>query len=511
LPIRNLPAGLLCILVSFLASSPALAQEVKLDMDVADYPLSQLRLGRQVWGDRLSRLDFDNRVVVAYTWGITCSLSRDGIAAVNRLYEKYRDRGLVVVGFQCRRYPWIIENDLVYACHQLKPLWPVTRRGWVSPWPVSIMPWAAVFDHTGEMVFTGPLKKLEPGLVAALDAAPDYMVGGPYQELAELADTIAAGKDRVGPHMPGLRELAAGDEASAATREARTMLARIESYAANRMAKAAEQPANVVERVRIYEELAVQFEDDAIAERAIAETARILETCDFEEEESAYSTYRAAWTTFRRLPPAGRYAYSMAYTPVSDPLILARRRRMITEFRWAMLEISEWYPATYAGARAVEALTHYTAPPMSDEEADPRLETAARLLEQTDIPLRVYEGRLQVQEVIDGCVSMSGISERAIDLADKLWNKRARRIRAGANEYSSANETLDVIRGILEDRRNDVSAEDAAEYIDHLTEISKEADKDSYLATQAAPLIDALKPLAEPDFRPAKQDSAKDG
>ena len=324
MPVRTVVSVSIVLLVSLLACSPAPAQKVDLDMDVQDYPLSQVRLGRQVWGDRLSRLDFENRVVVTYTWGLTCNLSRDGIAVMNKLYVKHKDRGLVVVGFQCRRYPWLIENNIIHACHQLKPAWPVMRRGWVSPWPVRIMPWATAFDHNGRMIFAGPLKKLEPKLVAALDAAPDYLTGGPYPALADLADAIAASRDRIGPHMPALRELAAGDEAAAATQQAKTMLARLEGYADNRLAKACEQPADMVARVKACEELAAQFEGDAIADRAMLEAARALDSCDFEEEETAYDMYQSAWQTFRDLPPAGRYAYSMAYTPVNDPVVLRR-------------------------------------------------------------------------------------------------------------------------------------------------------------------------------------------
>ncbi|MBM4143632.1 MAG: hypothetical protein FJ225_08600 [Lentisphaerae bacterium] len=488
-------------------AAAAAGQEIDLSMKPADYPLSQVRLGRQVWGERLSRLDFEGRVVVAYTWCVTCPLSRREIARINDLYAKYRERGLVVAGFQCRRFPWIIENHLVYACHRLQPAWPVLYQGWVSPWPVEQMPWAAVFDHTGEMVYAGGLRRLESAVVKALDAAPDYMLGGPYKELAGLAGGMAQDRPSLGRRMPEVRERAAGPEDDAAAREARAMLSGSEAYVENRFAKADEDPANVVARVRIYEEVAGQFAGDALADRAAEKAAGVMEKCVYPDEEAAYGIYEKAWTAFRALPPDGEYAYSMAYTLSDDPRLLAGRRRIITEFRWAMLELSEWYPATWAGARAIDARLRCQAPPMSAAEAERKLKTARALLEGPQSPLRTHEARLQFMEIVDGYLPTDAVSTEAMEQLDELWSQKSRVAAAGAEEYDDAKENLAAIEARLSREGARIKAEEAAEALACAREIRLRGGPGSYLAAEAEALIGRLEPLAPA----AGEDAAQDG
>lgn len=461
------------------------AAEVDPYMDVRDYPLSQVRLGRQVYGPRLSKLDFENRVTVICTWGITCPTAVRGLSRLNQLREKYRDRGLVVAAFHCRRDPWIIEDNIVHCCRKLEPAFPITRRGWVCPWPDLFLPWAAVFDHTGAMVFAGRLQEAEKKLVAVLDKAPDYLIGGPYKHIAAQADAITADRQHAGRYLPGLRKTAAGPEDVPAAREARTAIARMEQYVENRFRKALEEPANFAERVRLCREIVEQFQGDEIADRARKEIAAIENTCDLSAEEEAYETYTDAWGAFREIPPAGTYAYSMAYNLTKDRYVLARRRRLLAEFRGEMMGVVECYPQTYAASRAIEDLTHYVSPPMTAAQATAILETATSLAQQGNTPLQLYEALIQLEEILDGYPETNAITTKALALHGTTRSAFSGQLLGGRRLYDRARRSLASCGVASVEDGAKLSSEERQERIEHLRAIAAEAGEGSYLAGQA--------------------------
>lgn len=484
---------------------PAAAQDVDPDMNMQDYPLEQVRLGRQVWGERSSKLDFENRVTLIYTWGITCPAATHGLAKIETLYEKYEDRGLVVVGFHCRREPWLIENNIVYECYRRKPSFPIMRRGWVSPWATRYIPWAAVYNHKGEMVFAGGMRELEKALVKALDDAPDYLVGGPYKHIGELASKIASDRRHVGRHMAAVRGLASGDENSPTTGEAREMLACLQRHVLNRLRKADEDPANVVERVGLYGEVAAWFEGDEIAATAKTRIAEMKAECDFMAEQEAYEIYRDAWSAFHALPPAGTYAYSMAYTPTDDASVLARRRRLVTEFRAEMRGVDECYPDTYATVKAIEALTHYVPAPLSKTDAKAKLDAITKLAGQAkDVPLRLHEVLFALEELLDAYPLTDDISKSAVELYVRTRAGDLSLLLAGRREYEVARRALCEVEEQIVSADTDLSAEDISVCIARLKLIAREAGEGSYLAGQAKPHVAVLEKALEEKAAPKK-------
>ncbi|MHC4470769.1 MAG: TlpA family protein disulfide reductase, partial [Planctomycetota bacterium] len=191
------------------AIDTAVAQDEEIaELDVGD--LSGVRFGTQVAGPRLSPHDLEGRVVLCYHWCVSCPMSTGAFPYVNRLVERYEEKGLFVIGFQVPRKPMVQENDVVWFLERLAPKFPVVRRGWVCDWPVQWLPWAVVFDHEGKAIFADNLPGVEGVIEEALERAPDYLVGGPYAKLKELAAEIAADREHAGRHLPKVRMIAGG-------------------------------------------------------------------------------------------------------------------------------------------------------------------------------------------------------------------------------------------------------------------------------------------------------------
>ena len=119
---------------------------------------------------------------------------------MNELAAKYRDRGLVIVALQVRRAPDILTENIVYWLESIRPTVPVFRCGWNPEWPTRTLPWVILFDHEGREVFAGKPERIGPAIDAALAAAPDHVIGGPYQEQKALAKSIRVPNYR---HCPG--------------------------------------------------------------------------------------------------------------------------------------------------------------------------------------------------------------------------------------------------------------------------------------------------------------------
>ncbi|MEN8150208.1 MAG: hypothetical protein ABFS86_10320, partial [Planctomycetota bacterium] len=375
----------------------ALAQDEAPDWGFTE--IDQIELGEQLVGETISHHDLRGRVVLLYQWGITCPLSTGAFPAVNQIVAKFRDRGLVVVGFQVRRNPDVLAENVQYYLNYLQPDFPVLRLGDDWDWPAKYLPWGLLYDHTGKQIYAGSLQGIHEKIDAALTKAGDPRIGGPWSELADLAAKMAFDSDHLGTYLPEVRKLAAADEDTPKRAEARALLARVTLWHGWRMAKPEEADLSPVETARIYEDLAARFEGDPLAEEPKQRVEKITKKESYADEVTAVAALDRARDLLRSLPPAGRYAYNMDYTESDDVDVKATRARMITEFRAALEEIVAASPKTWAAGAARDLLFLHDAPFLEKDAAAKCLDQAKKLLDDGKTPVELYDAWLLLRQI----------------------------------------------------------------------------------------------------------------
>jgi hypothetical protein len=465
--------------------------------------LEDVEFGFPVAGELPSKIDLEGRVVLCYHWCVSCPLSTGTFPYVNQLVEKYRDRGLVVIGLQVRRNPEVAENDVVWYLERLQPDFPVTRLGWVCGWPVQVLPWAVVFDHWGDSIFADNLPGIEAVLDEALDAAPDWMLGGPYTKLAERAAEIAADRERIGRHLPAVRKLAArADAAPEARREAGTMVACVERYYRRQVAKAEEDVDGVVERARVYRRLAEMFEGDLMGEMAQKRHEKVRSTPGFAEELKARHALEKARKAFRRLPPPGRYIYhftDMNYRNWDSKPLHDLRARMITEFRIELSRIAETYPDTDAAIDAEDLRYVNEVPELTAEDAREKLARAQGLI-GSKRPYDVREGYLLLHQVTEAYLSTDETARKAESLRALLEGERAGVLAEGRAAHVALRAETARVEELVREGGSALTRERADELAERMAAIAKEAGRQSVLAGR---IRDYLRKLDESFAGPA--------
>jgi hypothetical protein len=174
----------------------------------------------------------------------------------------------------------------------------------------------------------------------------------------------------------------------------------------------------------------------------------------------------------------------MAYTLTSDPTVLDIRRRMLTEFRAEMKGIDDCYPQTYAASMAVEALTHYTPDPMSEEQAGKRLRAAGRLVRKGASPIQIYEGLLQLEEILDGYPSGGSFTGEASDLYNRTQAAHADRLLDGVRVYRRVGRSAQEVLARVSDGGIRLSNDDILDCVDRLNDIQAVAGEGSLLAAR---------------------------
>jgi len=466
------------------SASPTPSQTIDPDQDVYT-GLDEIQFGEQIYGPRISLYDLRSRVVVCYHWCITCPISTGAFPFVKRLHDKYREKGVVFVGFQVRRSPELKRNNVVWFLERLKPNFPVTRRGWVCEWPVRYLPWAVVFNPAGKKVFADNLPGLEAAIQNALTGAPDYMVGGPYVKLKRLADRITGDRERAGRHMTALREILAvkgGDPER--RKEAEAMLACLDRYVRRQIAKAEEDAQGPVEQAHVLRALATTFQGDRFGEDAKARLRALVTNPGFAAERKAHDELMKAQVAFRKLPRAGTYTYDMTYRPIKANAHVAKRRKMIAAFRLTLTRITRKYPGTDAASRAGDLLIEHEVPEMGEEEARTRLEEAARRLREARRPYALYDGFVDLYAVVEGYYGDDAIAERAASLLESVSDARKDALEQAMLTYERLNDEVNRIVEAVRGGGEILPLAKAREHIAGLNRAAEEAGPASQLAAE---------------------------
>jgi thiol-disulfide isomerase/thioredoxin/Flp pilus assembly protein TadD len=82
-----------------LVASPALAIAAQPTLKVGD-PAPKLQTGKWIQGEPVKEFQKDKAYIVEF-WATWCGPCRDSIPHLNETYEKYKDKGLVVIGQDC--------------------------------------------------------------------------------------------------------------------------------------------------------------------------------------------------------------------------------------------------------------------------------------------------------------------------------------------------------------------------------------------------------------------------
>jgi len=225
--------------------------------------------------------------------------------------------------------------------------------------PAPILPWAVVFDHEEKRVFAGRFEGLREAVDAALARAPDRLTGGPYTKVKDLAAKIAKKRKKIGREIKALRAIAADERADPVKKqEAEALLARLEAHGDTRIDRAEALLPDVVNAARIYAELALLFEGDELGDRAAGLLDGLQSAPGFEKEVDAAAAFEEARAGFRKMPPAGNYAYDLTYTPIKTKSVLEKRDRILAAYRMALAGIIEKYPDTFAAGEAQDVLDY---------------------------------------------------------------------------------------------------------------------------------------------------------
>lgn len=272
---------------------------------------------------------------------------------MNELHARYADKGLLVVGVHITRKPRIRKENIVHALEKLRPAFPVVNTAWVGAMPVSHLPWVAVFDHEGDRIHAGAIQGIGPIVESALERAPHYILGGPYDRLGELAGEIAADSAHLGRHVKKLRQrISVGRGEPALHDEARALLDSIETHGYSRAEKIIEEVSNPAEAAPALGALAAQFEGDLLGELFALIAESIESAPGFKKERTALGALDEARALCRKLPPAGTYTYNLEYIEITDEKRRSERERAIFRYRKSLEKIIDTHRGTCAAATA---------------------------------------------------------------------------------------------------------------------------------------------------------------
>ena len=396
--------------------------------------------------------------------GEQVSMSTGAFPYVNALVHEYEDRGVAVVGFQVRRPPDVAQNDVNWFVANLHPAFPVVRLASEWDWPQPYLPWVVVFDHRGERVYTGGLQTIEALLDDLTAKAPDWLVGGPVEQLADAAAAIAADRAHAGRHLPAIRERAKAGGPDA--EEARALLGCVEAWFDRQVEKAETDVWSVVEGAEIYRGLAARFEGDALGDRANELLHAVVSDPAWPRQEEAWKRLAAARAAHFLLPPPGQYIYhptEMHYRNSDDPALIARRARMLAEFRLALRRIERDFPDTDAAAIAGDLRLANPALALDDDQAAARIEHAAALLggEPTDAGLA--EAWLVLAEAAEGRPDGDATGAAARERLAAIESERGADLARALAGYADRNERVRTLIGELEAGGSALSREQADE------------------------------------------------
>lgn len=152
--------------------------------------LKDWSFGSVVSGDSPSKADLKNKVVIVEYWGVHCPPCIASLPHLAELYDKNKDKGLVVIGAESQGSQ---DGEIKKVIGKAKVTYPVVK-GADGPIQVSGIPHAFVFDSQGELVWDGnplggDMERVVSKALAALKASGKSSSVSPVSTNAVLIPT----------------------------------------------------------------------------------------------------------------------------------------------------------------------------------------------------------------------------------------------------------------------------------------------------------------------------------
>jgi thiol-disulfide isomerase/thioredoxin len=126
-------------------------QSTSFGADKSDHKISDWKIGKTLFGEKVTKSDFAGKVVVIENWGVHCPPCVASLPHLAKLEKDHRDKGFLIIGAESQGS----------SKEQIKPLiekagveYTITE-GADGPIEVTGIPRAFVFDREGKLVFDG--------------------------------------------------------------------------------------------------------------------------------------------------------------------------------------------------------------------------------------------------------------------------------------------------------------------------------------------------------------------
>ncbi|MBI5778236.1 MAG: hypothetical protein HZA49_02110 [Planctomycetes bacterium] len=258
----------ICMALSFIAvcgKSTCLQSESEL----LEATIENIKFGELLMGDALTQEDLQGRVVGVKFWGKWLGVYP--ATTMPRTVEwdkKYGPNGLVLIGFHGSKDPETAKEVTAY-CRSIGLTYPIYEGGCVSGVQIQIYPHFVLFDHTGQMIYSGHPMQAEGKLAAAMKAAPDWLTGPePYKKLKALADKIKERKE-LGKTLAALKTKHLNSADAEEKAEAEKLIGKLSRYGNQLLQKAAaKKDTEPLNSHNLYQEAARLFKGDDIGDKA---------------------------------------------------------------------------------------------------------------------------------------------------------------------------------------------------------------------------------------------------
>ena len=167
-------------LVVHLLATPVFAAKEK------EHKLSDWKIGKVLFGEKVTKADMKGKVVVIENWGVNCPPCVASLPHLADLDRKYRDKGLVLIGAESQGST---KDEIKPLIEKAKVEYTIVDEA-TGPIEVTAIPRIFVFDRDGKLVFDGspsgaPFEEAVNKAVGAAEASPATAAETP----ATTADT----------------------------------------------------------------------------------------------------------------------------------------------------------------------------------------------------------------------------------------------------------------------------------------------------------------------------------
>ncbi|MDI6733666.1 MAG: TlpA disulfide reductase family protein [Planctomycetota bacterium] len=259
--IKRIAIAFIIIAIALMGfSSPNLRSE-------AEVTINNMTFGELWMGEELSKDDLRGHVVGVEFWGIWCPPCRSAMPHLAERYKKHNPKGFILLGFHSTRQE--TKEDVIAFCKSNKVTFNIYDGGNISGVEVKGIPHFVLFDHNGNMVYSGHPMESGKKFEETMKSAPDWLTGeGPYKKLNALAQKIRERKE-LGKTLSTLKTKHLNSENADEKSEAETLVERLERFGNRLLSRAeAKKEKDPLGAFNLYKEIATLFKGDEIGDNA---------------------------------------------------------------------------------------------------------------------------------------------------------------------------------------------------------------------------------------------------